>query len=278
MNLMMASDVVILGLLVSVESVTNYSLSKYAPETAITAVAIMVFGILPGLGGIIGTGDFERAAKVRGEIMALTWLVVTVLGTGVILWNRTFISLWVGANHYVGAFPNLLIVLVVLQFVLIRTDANVIDLTLRLNRKVILGAISIIISLLAASILVYFFKMGIIGVSLGILLGRLILTIAYPNLIGRMLKIRPSSQIRAIIRPALATTFLFLTAFIVESFLPTDHWQSLRGWITFVFSAGVTACAVFGLAFVGGLSHKQQQKILYRVRAVLAISSGNKRD
>ena len=221
MNLMMASDVVILGLLVSVESVTNYSLSKYAPETAITAVAIMVFGILPGLGGIIGTGDLERAAKVRGEIMSLTWLVVTVLGTGVILWNRTFISLWVGANHYVGAFPNLLIVVVVLQFVLIRTDANVIDLTLRLNRKVILGAISIIISLLAASILVYFYKMGIIGVSLGILLGRLLLTIAYPNLIGRMLKIQPSSQIRAIFRPALVTTFLFVTAFSADRLLPT---------------------------------------------------------
>lgn len=237
----------------------------------------MVFGILPGLGGIIGTGDLERAAKVRGEIMSLTWLVVTVLGTGVILWNRTFISLWVGANHYVGAFPNLLIVVVVLQFVLIRTDANVIDLTLRLNRKVILGAISIIISLLAASILVYFYKMGIIGVSLGILLGRLLLTIAYPNLIGRMLKIQPSSQIRAIFRPALVTTFLFVTAFSADRLLPTPHWQSLHGWITLVFGAGVTACAVFGLAFAGGLSRRQQKNILYRVRAVLAVSSDPKK-
>ena len=130
MNLMLASDVVVLGLLNSVESVTNYSLSKYAPETAITVVAIMVFGILPGLGGIIGSGDFERAARVRGEIMSLTWLVVTVLGTCVLLWNRTFIGLWVGANHFVGSFPDLLIVVVVMQFVLIRTDANVIDLTL----------------------------------------------------------------------------------------------------------------------------------------------------
>jgi O-antigen/teichoic acid export membrane protein len=274
MNLMLASDVVVLGLLNSVESVTDYSLSKYAPETAITAVAIMVFGVLPGLGGIIGTGDLERAAKVRGEIMSLTWLVVTVLGTGVILWNRTFIGLWVGADHFVGAFPNLLIVLVVLQFVLIRTDANVIDLTLRLNRKVILGAISVSISLLAASILVYFFKMGIIGVSLGIMLGRLVLTIAYPKLIGRMLNIKPSSQIQAIFRPALVTTFLFLTAFMIEGLLPTHRWQSLHGWITFVFTAGVTACALFGLAFFGGLSSRQQQNILRRARAVLAISSG----
>jgi O-antigen/teichoic acid export membrane protein len=274
MNLMLASDIVVLGLLNSVESVTNYSLSKYAPETAITAVAIMVFGILPGLGGIIGTGDFERAAKVRGEIMSLTWLIVTVLGTSVLLWNQTFISLWVGDQHFVGPVPNLLIVLVVLQFVLIRTDANVIDLTLRLNRKVILGAISVTISLLVASIFVYFFKMGIIGVSIGIMLGRLILTIAYPGIIGRMLKIQPSTQIKAILRPALATILLFLFAFGVGNILPTQNWRSLSGWVAFLLSAGVTACFILGLAFAGGLSNKQQQNILHRIRTVLAISTG----
>jgi O-antigen/teichoic acid export membrane protein len=273
MNLMMASDVVVLGLLNSVESVTNYSLSKYAPETAITAVAIMVFGILPGLGGIIGTGDLERAAKVRGEIISLTWLVVTVLGTSVLLWNRTFISLWVGASHFVGPLPELLIVVVVLQFVLIRTDANVIDLTLRLNRKVILGAISVALSLLAASILVYFFNMGIIGVSLGILLGRLMLTIAYPNLIGRMLKLKPSSQIKAILQPALVTTVLFLSALGIDRVLPTENWHSLRGWIAFLFSAAVTFFIVLALTFMGGLSKKQQQNIMHRIRAVLSIST-----
>jgi O-antigen/teichoic acid export membrane protein len=273
MNLMMASDVVVLGLLNSVESVTNYSLSKYAPETAISAVAIMVFGILPGLGGIIGSGDLERAARVRGEIMSLTWLVTTVLGTSVLLWNRTFIGLWVGAKHFVGPLPDLLIVVVVLQFVLVRTDANVIDLTLNLNRKVILGAISVAVSLIAASVLVYFFKMGIIGVSIGILLGRLILSVEYPILIGRMLKIPPSSQIKAILRPAFISIFLFLAASALDSVLPTGGWHSLGGWAAFVLSAAGTFCVVLTLAFVGGLSHKQQQSILRRVRAVLAISS-----
>jgi O-antigen/teichoic acid export membrane protein len=273
MNLMMASDVVVLGLLNSVESVTNYSLSKYAPETAISVVAIMVFGILPGLGGIIGSGDLERAAKIRGEIMSLTWLVVTVLGTSVLLWNRTFVGMWVGANHFVGLLPDLLIVVVILQFVLIRTDANVIDLTLRLNRKVILGAISVTISLLAASILVYFFKMGIIGVSIGIFLGRLILTVEYPILVGRLLKIPPSSQIKAILRPAIVSAILFLAASALDNFLPTGAWHSIGGWIVFLLSAAVTFIIVLVLAFLGGFSHKLQQSILDRVRAVLNLTS-----
>jgi O-antigen/teichoic acid export membrane protein len=273
MNLMLASDVVVLGLLNSVESVTNYSLSKYAPETAITVVAIIVFGILPGLGGIIGKGDFERAAKLRGEIMSLTWLVVTVLGTCVLLWNRTFISLWVGPEHFVGSIPDLLIVVAVLQFVLIRTDANVIDLTLKLNRKVILGAISVSVSLLAASVFVYFFKWGIIGVSAGIMLGRLILSIAYPKLIGHMLKTQTSSQIKSILRPALLTALLFLAAIGLEGILPTQSWHSLGGWIEFVLAAGITFGIVLIIAFSCGLSREQRNNILHHFQSLLVFSS-----
>jgi O-antigen/teichoic acid export membrane protein len=272
MNLMLASDVVVLGLLNSVVSVTDYTLSKYAPETAITVVAMMVFGILPGLGGIIGSGDLERAAKIRGEIMTFTWLVVTVLGTGILLWNRTFIGMWVGENHFVGAIPDMLIVLVVLQFVLIRNDANVIDLTLLLSQKVILGAVSVSVSLLAACILVYFFKMGFIGVSVGIMIGRSILTVAYPKLIGKLLQVDLSTQIKAILRPTLVTGLLFLSVTTFESYLPTRGWHSVGGWLAFVLSAGFTACFALIIAFTCGLSRKQQKTILNRVRVLVKTS------
>jgi len=265
MMLMMVSDVVVLGMLNSVESVTSYSLCKYAPEVSISVVAIMVFGILPGLGGIIGSGDLERASKVRGEIMTFTWLVVTVLGTGVILWNRTFVGLWVGGKHFVGGLPDLFIILVIFQFVFIRNDANVIDLTLRLSRKVILGAVSVAISILAAGILVHFFKMGIIGLCFGIMLGRLILSVQYPILIGRVLQIQTSSQIRAILRPALTTAVLFFAAFILDGLLPTGKWHSLSGWIAFLFSAGMTFLVILVAAFYGGLSKKQRKEVFRRV-------------
>ena len=76
---MMASDVVILGVFNSIESVTDYSLTKYAPETLISLMAIVTFGIAPGLGGIIGSGNKQLASMVRGEIMALTWLITLVI-------------------------------------------------------------------------------------------------------------------------------------------------------------------------------------------------------
>jgi O-antigen/teichoic acid export membrane protein len=95
-TLMLASDVVVLGLLNSVQSVTNYSLTKYAPEMLIGVIVIIVFGITPGLGGIVGSGNYQKAVRLRGEIMTLVWLAVTAMGTGILLWNRVFLGLWVG--------------------------------------------------------------------------------------------------------------------------------------------------------------------------------------
>jgi O-antigen/teichoic acid export membrane protein len=109
MNLMTSSDVVILGFIVSAEAVTGYSLSKYVPETLVSLVALVNFGITPGLGGIIGSGQLKKAAGIRGEMMSLTWLVTTALGATILFWNRSFLNLWVGPGYYVGPVPSLLI-------------------------------------------------------------------------------------------------------------------------------------------------------------------------
>jgi len=144
--------------------------------------------------------------------------------------------------------------------------------TVFLVAKVILGGISVSVSILAASALVYFYKMGIIGVILGIMIGRFILSIAYPRLIGQMLQINGISQIKAIIRPALVTILLFLVVTRFESNLPTQGWHSWEGWAAFILSAALTACIALGLAFLLGLTGEQKKTILHRIQAVVNIS------
>src|SRR6185295_8384546 len=146
LQLLKAGDVIILGIFGSVELVTHYSLTRYIPETVIGLIAIVVFGITPGLGGVIGKRDFERANRVRNEIMTITWFIVTVFGSTMLLWNQSFVNLWVGKEYYVGKYANLLMTLMISQFVFIRNDANIIDLTLDLRQKVLNGLISAALS------------------------------------------------------------------------------------------------------------------------------------
>ena len=272
MRVMKASDAVVLGVLDSVGLVTTYALTKYAPETVIMFVTIVVFGITPGLGGIIGSGNLQKAAKVRNEIMLVTWLIVTGLGPTVLLWNWAFIRLWVGAEYYAGTIPTLLMVIVVTQFVLIRNDASIIDLTLRLRRKVFMGALSVTLSFVTAGVLVSYFKLGIVGLCLGFIAGRSILSIGYPIMVGRFLKVSFSSQLKGILRPAFVTTLLFLLASNLSDLLAESNWFAASGWIDFILPVGVTFCVVSFLAFYTGLSGTQRRHILRRVRMVVAIT------
>jgi O-antigen/teichoic acid export membrane protein len=271
-TLLLASDVVVLGLLNSVESVTNYSLTKYVPETLIGVIVIIIFGIMPGLGSIIGTGDYNKAIRLRDEINSFIWLTATTLGASILIWNRVFIGLWVGADHYSGSIPNLLVVVAAMQLALIRSDGNIIDLTLHLSQKVLLGLLSVTVSITAASILVGYFKMNIVGLCLGIMGGRLIISIGYPLLISRFLSVSLSSQINHMLRPVLVTVSLFSIAVGLDRFAGIRFESGIMGWLAFIISAAATGALMLLISFYAGLSGAQRKNMLRRVRAAVVTN------
>lgn len=268
-SLLLVSDVVVLGLLGSISSVTNYTLTKYVPETMIGVIVIIIFGILPGLGGIIGTGDYVKAVRLRDEINTFIWLIATALGASILIWNKAFIGLWVGAEHYSGSIPNLLVVVAAMQLAFIRSDGNIIDLTLRLSQKVLLGLVSVAISIGAASIMVGYFKLGIVGLCIGIMAGRLIISAGYPMLISRFLGVSLSSQLKGTLRPVFVTILLFSTAVGLDILGSVRLESGIMGWLIFILAAGVTGILMSLISFYGGLSGDQRMNILRRVRAVI---------
>jgi O-antigen/teichoic acid export membrane protein len=262
-QLMMASDVVVLGRLDAVEKVTTYTLTTYIPQTLITLIAIIVSGVLPGLGGLLGAGKLQKATRVRSEIMTATWLVAIIVGTTVLLWNRAFIRLWVGEEHYAGSLSTLFIMLMIIQFVFIRNDANIIDFSLDMRDKVLIGGISAVIGLVLAGILVGPFNLGIIGLCLGLIGGRSILTLGYPLIIGRLLGVSLGSELGGMLRPACVTVMLFSFALGVNDFFVADS------WVTLIPSVGLTVVLVSLLAFFTGISFDQRSRLWNRVQVVI---------
>jgi O-antigen/teichoic acid export membrane protein len=263
LQLFKAGDVVILGIFDSAELVTHYSLTRYIPETIIGVVAIIVFGITPGLGGVVGKGDFEKAVRVRGELMIFTWLIVTVFGSTMLLWNHSFVQLWVGNEYYAGTISNLLIILMVSQFVFIRNDANIIDVTLNLKSKALLGMISAGCSAALAGVMVGIFKLGIVGITLGFIGGQLILSIGYPMIVGRFFKIPISSQFKGVLRPAIITIFLFVSHALMGNFL------TMKTWLSLVLAVSLTVGLLSGVTFYFGVNAEQRKKLLGRIRKIL---------
>ncbi len=152
-NVSLASDVLILGAVVSSSTVTTYVLTGYAARLALGLHFRAVSSAMPGLGGVLGERQFERAAQLRRELLALTWLFATAVGATILLWNRSFIALWVGPQLYAGLWVNLLIVLVTIQTAVVRSDAFMLDAALQPRARVIVSAVAaVLVPLVHASL------------------------------------------------------------------------------------------------------------------------------
>jgi len=116
--------------------------------------------------------------------------------------------------------------------------------------------------LVVAGILIAFFNLGIMGLCLGFIVGRSILSLAYPWLVGLFLEVSIYSQLKSIMRPASMTVLILALALGLGENLTTSTWIGL------ILSVVVTLILASFLAFYTGLSGPQRRRILQRAQVL----------
>ena len=231
----------------------------------LSLVTITIGAVTPGLGGVIGQKNYEKAIKLCDEMRVTSWLFVTAAGSTILLWNRSFISLWVGARHYAGFWSNLLIVLVMAQLVFIRNNTYVIDLTLRMRRKVIVGTVSLALSVGLSAILIP--PLGITGLCIGMLGGRLLLTIYYPMLVNSYLGNPQRRSLGRNLQRWLSMGILFVGSACLGGRLQSER------WIEWVVGVVISFGLIFLIALLTGLKADERLPLLKRIKTVRLFST-----
>lgn len=253
-------DVVVLGMVAGPVAVTIYTLSGYVARMVVGLSALILGSITPGLGMFIGKERYTEAGAIRHEMLNTNWLLCVSIGVSILLWNQSFVGLWVGTEYYAGTHANLMIMLTVLQLTFIRNDAFIIDLTLNLRRKVFLGGVSALLSLALAAILIPPF--GIVGLCVGLLFGRSILSIGYPLLIDSAFKLRSKTQFKSIARPAITTAILFAGSTYLGQYI------EMKDWFRFFLFGSLSFAFAFGVALMAGLTISERKAIVARMSKI----------
>ena len=257
-KLLLASDVIILGIVLSPAAVTPYVLTGYAARMAVNVHGFAAGGAIPGIGGVIGLRQFEKASGLRNELLAVTWLFATTVGVSILLWNRSFLGLWVGSQNYAGPWVNLLIVFIMAQTAFVRSDAYIIDSALQLRQRVLVTVGAAVLTIGLGILLTL--RFGVLGLCVGILAGRLTQSIAYPHLVRRCLGVTSRPSLGTIARPLATMAVLFTAAAYLGNRILARH------WITWVGGVAGTALVVLSLALVTGLSGDVRAAMLRRGR------------
>jgi O-antigen/teichoic acid export membrane protein len=253
---LIGSDILVLGMVASGTMVTTYTLTGFAGLTLLSVVTIVLGAVAPGLGGVIGRKQFDRVAGLRLEMIGASWLLLTAIGSTILLLNRSFISLWVGKTYYAGTWTNLLIIMMIVQLIFIRNDAYMIDLMLQMREKVVMGVIAAVVSIGLSILLIP--RLGIAGMCLGMIIGRLALTVTYPFIINRYLGRTWKPRLVGAIRPGVIMALMFAGSAYLGKVLLVDNWA-----IWFICSA-LSFCVALGLALVAGLNAELRGLIMTR--------------
>jgi O-antigen/teichoic acid export membrane protein len=141
-RLFLASELIVISVMVGAVAVAQYTFTTYAMQFVLAIALVTASGFTPMLGSQLGASDFSAAAERARSVRHLV-IGIAVLGSGAMLaFNGAFVTIWVGAEQYLGTTINALLVVCGLQLALIRMDGQILDVTMRIAPKVVVGLIS----------------------------------------------------------------------------------------------------------------------------------------
>lgn len=118
------ADVVVIAAILGTSEVVPYGIAQRLAFVATTAVAAISVNFTPGFIAANTRGDRHELRRLFVRATAISALLGSVIGGGLLVVGPTFIRLWVGPSNYVGTVPFVAIVgLLFLQMVLAPADA-----------------------------------------------------------------------------------------------------------------------------------------------------------
>lgn len=222
-----SSDKILLGYLAGPVFVSKYVITKYISHSVLSGLVYnLVHGAMPGVGKLFGEKEYQKLSKIRNTITSATVLLCVVIGSVILLFNHSFISLWANESLFVGQIENLIILLMIIQYIFIENDSNLILVTLDVKTKTLISLFSVIISILVASVLIKIYHFGILGLCVGIITGRLFQSITYPYIIQKKLQINRKNSFSKF-RPFLVSSVILFLGYYFGQNLFLDNWIHL---------------------------------------------------
>jgi O-antigen/teichoic acid export membrane protein len=254
-RLLLASEVILIGMLIGSEAVAIFVFSAYIPQLAISVCMMTCSAITPGLGKLLGAGDFVRLREIVILTREVIYCFAVIFGGSVLMLNEAFISLWVGSDYYIGDLPNVLMVVLMVQLVMFRCEGQIQDTTLKIQSKVLWGAFGVTSGLLLGALLHHVWFPGLMSLFMGLFVGRCVISLRFPAMVNASL------QIKGVLNRRFYLGLLLLGfCYGASSHIDVSSW-----WSLFMVS-GLLVTALLAVSFIVLLSKEARGLLIARVQ------------
>lgn len=251
-KLLLSSELLLVVSLSGTDNVTKYIFTSFMAQFGLSVVLIIGSAVMPYLGTLMSQNKNIEASAVLSAYRDIILAIITIIGSGILIFNMSFVALWASPEFYIGSFFNLLVVLCFIQVSYIRSNAQIHDLSLKINRRVLHGVIFITSSLLLAIGAFIFSNQVLESILIGLLVGRLGLNIVLSKTVREMTKVKSAG----VYKPLMSFIILTISYYLGETLF-------LSTWLSLFFSGLLTVIVISAICFLLLLSN-DTKNIIYR--------------
>ncbi|MDD4736887.1 MAG: lipopolysaccharide biosynthesis protein [Kiritimatiellae bacterium] len=222
-----SSDYVLLGYFAGPQFVTSYAVTRYLVRATSKILGSINSAVTPGIGGFVGEGKLNKLFEARKILITVNWVAITVSGCVILVWNRSFLSLWVGGELFAGTKESLLIVVIASLKLLKNIDGSMIVMTLNIWKQNIVTGVIGVATIVLASILVPHYET--LGLLIAIGAGTLVMALAYSILAQNNYHTAGFVRQLFVTRKSAVCTLLLLLASFAGARLEVHTWMALIG-------------------------------------------------
>jgi O-antigen/teichoic acid export membrane protein len=240
-KLLLASELIVISVMIGVVAVTQYTFTAYVLQFVLSISLVTASGFMPMLGSQLGNSEMAAAAERARSVRHLV-IGVTVLGCAAVLTlNGAFVGLWVGSEQYLGNVINMLLVVCALQQAFIRMDGQVLDVTMQIAPRVVVGLLSSAGGI-AAGFVGFALSHNLAVALIAVIVVRLICNVTYPIFVARAI---PGSGVPG--STMIVGSSLLVLSFGAGQLLMADLGTAAQVGIVAVWVVFAMAAAWFGL-------------------------------
>lgn len=216
-KILLSSDMVLIGALCSPAYVASYSFMTYVPQMATSLILIIGASITPGLASMLASNQDDNSKRIINVFREVVLMLGTLFASLYVLFNKSFISIWVGDKVMLSQEICILIGLSIFQISHARSEAQLQDTMLVAKSRVLIGMLGAISGLTLSFIFTQMWPVNaILALLIGGFIGRLIITIVYPIITNRHLNKKGRST-----RAIFVSLFIFTLASVASFFVPS---------------------------------------------------------
>lgn len=257
------ADTIVIGMVFGPAIAAVYATTGALVRFSVAPVQQLLGSGNPGISYLAGKKEWNKIIRLRIEQYQMALMCLTSVGVVIIVFNESFLRLWVGEGFYGG--PSLTLALVVMAILkqLVNVDAIPLDAVLQLKPKLMVMSFFGVMSLPFGYLLLK--TIGLAGYSFSLIF-------CYIGILGRFqfllrkfnnIPIRP--HLRANLRSFMVTVTFLAGAVLLQQCTNIGH----LNWFVLISHSGMLSMFTGLIFFYVGISYDTRLSLKARARSFI---------